>query len=173
MRLLLQKLDAYLAYAEKAVVVLLFSSLIILIGFNILSRNVWQTSYHRILEISPTIVVWLALFGATLALRSRRHIKLELFVRYLSPELQTVIHFVADLFSLAVMAVLFAASFSFVQGEIEFFGSWGWVAVVFPLFFCLATFRFTLRLVFAIAPLSNQTRHSTKPPADLSGDTID
>ncbi len=159
MHLLLQKIDIYFTYIEKAVVVLMFTALIGLIGFNILARNLWQTSYHRILEIAPTLVVWLALFGATLALRYRRHIKLELFVRYLPPGWQTGLHVTADLFSLTVMAVLFIASFSFVQGEIEFFGAWGWTALAFPLFFGLTAFRFALRVCMAAAtPRPNPTK---------------
>jgi TRAP-type C4-dicarboxylate transport system permease small subunit len=61
---------------------------------------------------------------------------------------------------MAVMGILGVASIAFVRNEIEIFGSSGYVTLIFPLFFCLATFRFFIQLL--------QPPHIV-PPARLPG----
>lgn len=143
----IKKLDEYLEIFEKCLVVLIFSALILLIVFNIISRNLFQSSFQTVLEISPALVLWLALLGSTLALKKQRHIKMEILFRFCSEKMRTFAVLTSSIFGVAVMGVLFWASFEFVKNEIEIFGQWGWVSMIFPIFFAICSFRYFVRLI--------------------------
>ena len=144
MRLILKLNDA-LATVEKALVVFLFSTLIFLIVFNVITRNIFDLSFQKLLEITPGFVLWLTLFGTTLALKNRRHIKLELVLRHLGRRNRYLAQIMSSIFGMAVMGVLFAASFDFVKNEIDIFGHGGWTSVIFPVFFALSFFRYAVQ----------------------------
>jgi TRAP-type C4-dicarboxylate transport system permease small subunit len=146
---LIRKLDHVLARLERLLIVGLFTALISLITFNIIGRNFLNVSSQRLLEVIPALVLWLSLLGASLALRHRRHIKLEVLLRYLDPRIGRIARTVAAAAGALLMAVLLAASLTFVKNEIDIFGRWGWISAVFPLFFVMAALRFTLN---ALAP---------------------
>lgn len=141
----IRRLDDLAARAEKALVVFIFSAIILLIVFNIIARNLFNVSYQVILEISPALVLWLALLGSTLALKYQRHIRLELIVRFLSPPLQRAARCSAGLFGMVVMGILFAASFNFLESETAMFGYRGWAAVILPIFFAISALRFFIQ----------------------------
>jgi TRAP-type C4-dicarboxylate transport system permease small subunit len=142
-----KKIDNGLEKIERALAVILFTLLIGMICGNIFARNVLHVSSYRLLELAPTVVLWLALVGATLALKHRRHIKIELLLRFLPRALQTLAVSLTSLFAMGVCAVLAYAGMAFVRNEIVLFGARGWPAACLALFFALACFRFTLRLL--------------------------
>jgi TRAP-type C4-dicarboxylate transport system permease small subunit len=154
---LLLRIDRVWAVIEKAVAVTLFAALVLSLFFNILSRSLLGLSFHTILEFTPAMVLWLALLGASLALRQGSHIKIELLLRYLSPPLQAVARRVSAAFGMAVMGLLLIASLEFVGNEIAMFGPAGALSAILPIFFCGSLFR------FLISALDPQDRH--KPPA--------
>ena len=143
----LKKLDAGLELAEKALIVFLVSVLILLISFNILTRNLFNYSFQAILEAAPGNVLWLALTGSTLAMKKNRHIKLELIRRYLGGRARRFTRIVCGVIGLTIMALLFFASIVFVRNEIQIFGAVGWVSVAFPLFFAVVSFRYARQVV--------------------------
>jgi TRAP-type C4-dicarboxylate transport system permease small subunit len=143
----LRKLDDWLAFAEKVLLVFLFSSLVLLISFNIITRNLFNYSFQPILEAAPAAVLWLALLGSTLALKQNRHIKLEILLRYLGRRARNFAHLFSSMIGLAIMGVLFIASIEFVKNEIQIFGPGGWVSAVIPIFFALAAFRYALQMI--------------------------
>ena len=69
----MQRADRWLERIERASAVGLYLLLMALIVINIIARNVWHMASHRLLELAPAVVLWLALVGATLALKHRRH----------------------------------------------------------------------------------------------------
>ncbi|MEN8759497.1 MAG: TRAP transporter small permease subunit, partial [Desulfobacterales bacterium] len=149
---LLSKIDDTLEIIEQAVVIFLFSALVLMITTNIVARNLFGVSYQKILEISPGIVLWLALIGATLALKKQRHIKLEILLRYAGHRTRRLARLLGSLFGMVVMGFLFAASLTFVKNEMAIFGLQGGSAIVFPLFFALSFFRCLLSGLAAVRP---------------------
>jgi TRAP-type C4-dicarboxylate transport system permease small subunit len=137
----LVRIDNTLEKIEKALVIFFFAALVAMIAANILARNLFGISFQKILEISPAIVLWLSLLGATLALKSRRHIKLEVLLRYTDRRMRRLAHVVGGLFGALVMGFLFAASLTFAENEIAIFGLRGLSAIVFPLFFAVSFLR--------------------------------
>jgi len=138
----IRKINELLTVIEKILIILLFSALVLLITFNIISRNLFHVSFQKILEIAPTLVLWLALVGSTLALKNQRHIKLELLLRYFPERLRFTAGIVTCTFGITIMGILFFASLEFVKNEIEIFGRWGWCSVIFPFFFASSLFRY-------------------------------
>lgn len=138
---LLEKLDRFAAACEKLLIVLLFAVLVAVVGGNIATRNISGIAFQQFLELTPVMVLWLSLLGSTLALRRRQHIRLELVLRFCPPPVQKIAELITGMFGAAVMGILFVSSIEFVAGEIAIFGSKGWLAVIFPLFFSLACFR--------------------------------
>ena len=133
-----------------------------LVVFNILSRHLFHLPSHQIFEIGPRLVLWLALFGATLALKQQRHIRLELVMRHLNRNIRSWAAVVVNLFGATVMGLLLVTSLTFVQNEVAMFGRWGWLSVVFPFFFSLATLRYLMAVVylFGSAPVAETDRRT-------------
>jgi len=148
----LEKIDNAMAMAERVLIIITFSLLILLVSANIVLRNVFGISFQAVLEAAPALVMWLALLGATLAMKSDGHIKLELFLRYFPDRVRRLARRASSLFGLLVSGGLGVASFSFVASEIDMFGAWGYVSLIFPIFFAILTFRFLKRVIDPALP---------------------
>jgi TRAP-type C4-dicarboxylate transport system permease small subunit len=140
-------LDSGLEKIERFFAVMLYLLLIGMISVTIIARNLFHFSSHRLLELAPTVVLWLALVGATLALKHHRHIKIELLLRLLPKKARLAAMLLTNLFAIIVTALLAWVAVPFVINETALFGRWGWVAVCFPLFFAIACLRFFLDLL--------------------------
>ena len=154
---LIQKIDDGLAAAEKCLVVVLYAMLILMIGFNILSRNLINYASRQLLEILPVLVLWLALIGSTLAIKQQRHIKIALLLRYCSRRIRFMAHIATCLFGMAVMGILLWVSLDFIKNEVDMFGPWGLVSIIFPLFFSISFFRYGTKILYNISDYINIT----------------
>jgi len=143
----IKKIDEFLAIFEKSLVIGLFSALILLISFNVISRNLFQVSFLKILEISPSLVLWLALLGSSLALKNQRHIKLEILLRFSSDKFKTIAIIAQSAFGMMVMGILFWISIEFVGNEMAIFRKWGLISIIFPMFFATSLFRYFIQLI--------------------------
>jgi TRAP-type C4-dicarboxylate transport system permease small subunit len=149
----IRKIDDIIARVEKSLVIFLFSLLILSIFFNIISRDFFQRSFHNLTEISPALVLWLALMGASLCLKDGGHIKIEIALRFFSDRWVAAANVTVSLFGMAVTGILAVAACQFVSGETAIFGVKGLSAIIFPCFFSLSFFRFFLQL-FGLSPNS-------------------
>ncbi len=139
-------LDNGLEKIERFLAVFLYLLLIGMISVTIIARNLFHFSSHRLLELAPTVVLWLALVGATLALKHHRHIKIELLLRLLPKKSRLAVMVATNLFAMIISALLAWAAVPFVLNEAALFGRWGWVAACFPVFFGTAFLRLFLEL---------------------------
>ncbi len=139
---LIKKIDDFLEKLEINFVIFLFSLLVFLIMLNILSRNIINYSFENIYEAAPAAVLWLSLAGSSLALKRKRHIKLELVLRFCPEKCRHYTNFAVSLFGMAVMGILFYSSLQFVENEIHIFGIKGVFSIIFPLFFMVSFFRY-------------------------------
>ena len=146
----IKQMDDFLEKIEKVLAVFLFSGLALLITFNILSRNIFDYSFEKIFETAPVFVLWLALVGSSLALKKRRHIKMELLLRYCPTICRYYSNYAVSFFGMAVMGILFYSSLQFVSNEVQIFGNKGFFSVIFPLFFALSFFRYFTWIVYDI-----------------------
>ena len=139
---IIKKIDDVLFLIEKLLVVVFFSVLVLGVVFNIISRNIFQVSFDSILELSPVFVVWTALLGATIAMKTKRHLKLELFLNYCPQKYQTLSYVLVSFAGAIITGILFVASLQFVGNEVGIFGIRGWLSIIFPIFFSLTCFRY-------------------------------
>jgi C4-dicarboxylate transporter DctQ subunit len=146
----IKQIDDFLEKIEKVLAVFLFSGLALLITFNILSRNIFNYSFEKIFETAPVLVLWLALVGSSLALKKRRHIKIELLLRYCPAICRYYSNYAVSFFGMAVTGILFYSSLQFVSNEVQIFGNKGFFSVIFPLFFALSLFRYFTWIVYDI-----------------------
>ncbi len=143
----LNKIDDGLEKIERGAAVVLFTLLMGMICGNILARNALHISAYRLLELAPAVVLWLALTGATLALKHQRHIKIELVLRFLPATARRLAVSLTSLFAMVVCIILAYTGVAFLRNEIELLGARGWQAGCLVIFFALAGFRFFMRLL--------------------------
>ena len=143
----IKKIDTFLARLEKTIILILFSGLVTLIIFNIVTRNLFNISYQKLLELLPSFVLWLALLGSTLALKNSNHIKLELLLRFFPDRVRHHANTFSCIFGMIIMGILFTVSVEFVNNEVEIFGPLGWSSIIFPLFFLLSFFRYGVMML--------------------------
>ncbi|RPH51079.1 MAG: TRAP transporter small permease [Desulfobacteraceae bacterium] len=146
----IKQIDDFLEKIEKILAVFLFSGLALLVTFNILSRHLFDYSFEKIFETAPVFVLWLALVGSSLALKKRRHIKVEFLLRYCPATFSCYSNYAVSLFGMAVTGVLFYSSLQFVSNEVQIFGNKGLFSVIFPIFFALSLFRYFTWIVYDI-----------------------
>ena len=151
----LTRIDRALAILEKALVVILFSAMVLSLAVNIVSRNLFDTSFAGVLELAPAMVLWLAMLGSTLALRENRHIRLEILLRFCPPAMRRIAQIATGGFGMAAMGVLCWAAVDFVENEVAIFGPRGWLSVIFPIFFAIALFRFFMSALNRTGKASN------------------
>jgi C4-dicarboxylate transporter, DctQ subunit len=154
----LSRLDRIIAAGECLLAIGLFLALMGILTLNILLRDLAGSSLPDTFDIAASLVLWLALVGGSLALRDRRHIKIEFLCRLLPVGGRRWAERAVALFGVAVMGTLLITAVFFTRNEIAIFGRIGWRAVIFPLFCALATFRFGLQFIGALSE-----RHSYRP----------
>ena len=144
---IIKRMDNVLACIEKGVILVVFTLLVVMVLFTIVSRNLMHIPTHQFFETAPALVLWLALIGASLAMKRRRHIRLELVVRHLPSMLHRTADILVNLFGAAVMGLLLVAAVDFVANEIAIFGARGWLSSIFPIFFGLAGLRYLIGIM--------------------------
>ncbi len=73
------------ANLEKVVVIFLTCVMTVVLFLQVFSRYVFNLSITWSEELSIFCLVWLAYFGAALAVQQRRHLRIEVFVSFLKP----------------------------------------------------------------------------------------
>jgi len=163
MKRFIHRVDNILAQVEKSAVVICFTLLVAFVLFSILSRNIFHLPSHRLFESAPNLVLWMALLGASLALRQRRHIRLELVLRFCSARFKRRATRGVNLFGALVMGILLLTSVEFVHNETAMFGSWGRLAVIFPIFFGSTGFRYLAAALFPTDGPNTDAKLQVKP----------
>lgn len=147
---MLKRFDDFLEKVERALIVALFSALIVLMTVNIIQRNIFGQSSQGILEFLPTMVMWISLIGASLALKEGKHISMELVLRFVPQNTKDLLHRLAAAFGCIVMLVGLYLSKDFMVGELKIFGTKGYISSVIPIFFATAAFRYFILILFPL-----------------------
>ncbi len=147
---MLKRFDDLLEKVEKVLIIALFSALIILMTVNIIQRNVFGQSSQGILEYLPTLVMWISLIGASLALKEGKHISMEFFLRFVPQNSKDLLHRLAAAFGCLVMLICLYLSRDFMVGELKIFGAQGYVSSVIPIFFATAAFRYFILILYPL-----------------------
>jgi TRAP-type C4-dicarboxylate transport system permease small subunit len=147
---MLKKFDDLLEKVERALLIALFSALIVVMTVNIIQRNIFGQSSQGILEYLPTMVMWISLVGASLALKEGKHISMEFVLRFVPQNSKDILHRLAAAFGCVVMLICLYLSRDFMAGELKIFGAKGYVSSVIPIFFATAAFRYFILILYPL-----------------------
>ena len=163
-------LSRSLVWLEEALLVSLFLTLLGLGLTQIIMRNLLDSVPPDIETILRALVLWIAMMGAAVAARRRRHIVVDLLGHYLKQRARKFIGVIANTFTAAICLLLTFAGLKMLQLELSFdpvamFGPIPrWVVQIpMPLAFAVMTSQF---LVHALEDLY----HFFKPAMANSGE---
>jgi TRAP-type C4-dicarboxylate transport system permease small subunit len=165
----LERLDHWIARAEKYIIVVLLSAMI-LVGFlQILLRNLFDTGMPWGDSLVRYLVLWVGFIGAALAVKENKHIRIDVFSRWLPVKGQALNRTVIALFSCLLCILLTYSACKFIRIEIlmgeRTFGRLPvWLlALVLPATFAIMALRYALR---ALRQLRWNPSDTDKPEPD-------
>lgn len=113
-------LSHILVWLEEALLVTLFLSLLGLGLTQIIMRNFLDSVPPDIETILRALVLWIAMMGAAVAARRRRHIVVDLLGHYLNQRARKFIGVLANTFTAVVCLLLTFAGLKMLQLELSF-----------------------------------------------------
>jgi TRAP-type C4-dicarboxylate transport system permease small subunit len=145
---LFDRLDRAGRFLETAVLVTLFSSMMLLAVGQIVLREVFNTGFVWADELVKLMVLWLAMVGSIAATRDNRHIRIDALSHIFPRLVMQLTRLVVDLFAAGVSGLIAWHTWRYLQVEIEYADTVlvdipAWVAhSVLPAAFLLISFRF-------------------------------
>jgi C4-dicarboxylate transporter DctQ subunit len=133
--------------------------MLVLVSVEIVKREAFNTSYLWAEEVARYLMVWSVYFGASAAVASGEHLRIDMLLTRVSPAVRRRLDLIAQLWVLAFSAALTYAGFLYVRDSFAFgFVSadsnltleMGWIQLVIPITFALSAFhalRLALRLL--------------------------
>jgi len=147
---LFDRLDRAGRFLETAVLVTLFSSMMLLAVGQIVLREVFNTGFVWADELVKLMVLWLAMVGSIAATRDNRHIRIDALSHIFPRLVIQLTRLVVDLFAAAVSGLIAWHTWRYLQVEIEYADTVlvdtpAWIAhSVLPAAFLLISFRFVV-----------------------------
>lgn len=138
--------------AENAVLVVLFSGLMLLAVAQIVLRIFLDTGFIWNDELQKFIVLWVTLVASIAASRSNRHLRIDIVSQFVPEKLARLPRTVVDVFASGICALLAFQSWRYVQLTREFDDTVitgldvpAWIAYgVMPVAFGIMAYRFLL-----------------------------
>ena len=153
---LIERIDRAIAEAEKLIVVLLLSLMILVAFLQIVLRNFWATGLAGGDPFVRYMVVWVGFIGAALATHQGKHIKIDVLSHWLPPRANHLLQSLLNLVSAGICGLLAIAAFRFVQFEAQLGGKTFldlpvWIPqVIIPVTFGIIALRFVLATISSI-----------------------
>ncbi|MDZ4339217.1 MAG: TRAP transporter small permease subunit [candidate division NC10 bacterium] len=147
----LRRIDAVLAKAERVLIVIVLSVMLLLAFLQVLLRNAWDFGLPWIDILLRHLVLWLGIMGASLATRMNRHIRIEALLRFLPARHQRFVERGVLLIAAAICTLLGVAAVDLVRqeqatGSMAFGPVPTWMLqLVLPVGFAIVAFRFGLQ----------------------------
>ncbi|MDH3600200.1 MAG: TRAP transporter small permease [Candidatus Tectomicrobia bacterium] len=155
----IHRLDRLLAGLERAAVVVLLLSLLLLGLLQIILRNAFAGGLFWADEVLRHLVLWLGFLGASLATHEQRHLRMDVLARWLPAGAQPWLALLINLLAASGCMVLAQAAWTFVRferesGAVLSVGLAVWIAQsIVPLGFALMALRFALGFLETLAQL--------------------
>lgn len=148
----LKQLDEWLAKTESGLLVFLLFLMVFLAFVQVLLRNfldsglLWTDLFLR------QMVLWVGFLGASLAVRERRHISIDVLPQFLPDTYKPFIQMLVNISTGLITVFLTIASWKFVQLEMEFptilfLGLPAWIfQIILPFSFAVISLRYFLHV---------------------------
>ena len=114
---MLAKLQRVLAWIESGLLVSLLLVMIVTAVYQVVARNVFGGGLVWGDPMVRVAMLWITLVGATVAVGSRSHIRIDLVARFAGDGVRNVIDRITALFAGALCAVLGWTSLTFIEWE--------------------------------------------------------
>lgn len=147
------KVIRFINKLEDGLLVLILASMILLAGYQIMSRNLFSEGVVWIDPLLRMLVLWVGLAGAVVATRADKHIRIDVFTKYLPAKILPYVQRAVYLFALSVCLLIGWHAARFVYSEYEystiaFAGIPAWLtALIIPVSFVLIAFRYGLLFI--------------------------
>jgi TRAP-type C4-dicarboxylate transport system permease small subunit len=145
---MLLKLDGYIEKIENVVIVACFILLILLTGGGFIARKLFSYTSMDLLSLQPALLLWLSLIGGSVAIKRGKHIRLEILLRVLPEHFKAWAYRIGGVFGMIVMLILLFLCRDFVASSIALSGWSGYLTMIMPIFFVVASFRFFLQILY-------------------------
>ncbi len=138
---------------EDSLLVLILSTMIVLAVYQIISRNLFSEGLVWIDPLLRMLVLWIGLAGAVVATRSDKHIRIDVFVKYLPKKIHPYVKRIVYFFTILICLLIAWHAWRFVYSEYEyatiaFGGVPAWItAIIIPVSFTLIAFRYGLLFI--------------------------
>lgn len=140
---------------------LLITSLLVLLLFAFLQvvlRNFFDSGIHWGDVFNRLLVLWVAVFAATIGAKENRHLSLEMLTKFLPERAKPIVNVLVNLFVILVTAMLTSSSILFFKDQITYESSdllftgvpKAYFSIVFPIGFGLICFRYVVKLLEGI-----------------------
>lgn len=147
----LDLIDDFLFKTEKWAIIVLLSFLMIMAFVQVLLRDIFSAGILWADVLLRNVVLWIALLGASVATRERKHIAIDVVSRFFSLRKRYIIEIVVSAFSVFVCHLLASAAWTFVCDEqaagsvlILDIPTWCFLVII-PFAFYAIAFRFFIR----------------------------
>jgi TRAP-type C4-dicarboxylate transport system permease small subunit len=165
----LHRIDHVIAQAEKLLIVVLLSLMILVAFLQIVLRNFWSTGFSWGDPFVRYLVLWVGFIGAALATREGKHIKLDVLSRWLPRNINHLLQAALNLISAGICGLLTVAAFRFVRfeaqlGDTSLFMLPAWLPqVILPVACAIMALRFLLGAAVSMTTFLNPETASEDP----------
>ncbi|RCK76530.1 MAG: TRAP-type C4-dicarboxylate transport system, small permease component [Ignavibacteriae bacterium] len=115
----LSRISKYIAYGEKAILILILSMMVLLSSLQVILRNIFSTGILWLDPLLRHLVLWIAFLGASIATQNDKHINIDILSRFLPTKHKHITKFITHIFSAIVVTLLFIASIKFLADEMD------------------------------------------------------
>lgn len=137
--------------------------------FGVFFRYVMKSPFMWTEELARFLLVWMGFVAISIALRQRKHIKIEVLEKITSAGVVKVTNYLVDGFIAVFLAVFLRQGFLLAQNNIMMAAtmdiSMFWIILALPVSAVLAIIQLLLRFIIK---LSSEFIPDAKPSADLS-----
>ncbi len=156
------KLNKLITILTRWTIVSIMSCMIVMAIFQILLRNIFETSIEWGDIFLRHLVLWIGFLGAIVATDENRHISVEVITKYLPDKTKKILSIIISLFATYICYILFIASYEFLLLEKETGGNlllnipiWYFIIII-PTGYLVMAFRFLLSLIIKIKEIINK-----------------
>lgn len=115
----LLRISKYISYAEKFILILILSLMVLLSFLQVILRNFFDTGILWLDPFLRHLVLWIAFLGASLATQNDKHINIDILSRFLSQKNKHISKIINHIFAAFVALLLFYASIKFITDELD------------------------------------------------------
>lgn len=143
--------DDFFSKIEGWTIISLFSLMLLTAFVQVVLRNIFSAGFVWADILLRNAVLWIALLGASIATKERKHIAIDVVSRFFSIRKKYIIEIVVSIVSIYVCYLLASASWTFICDErsagsvlVLNLHTWGFLLII-PIAFYTIAFRFFVR----------------------------